>query len=123
MAVGKVGGGGRKGGPSGPKGAGGTRKSGDSFTGKVGQAGPTTPGKIDTAAPLDPITSFALEISRQLRSGEIASREEATRRLVDKLLKEKVRMQSKALTKRIADFLQDDPRINPVLERLWSRSE
>ena len=39
------------------------------------------------------------------------------------ILREKVRLQSKALTQKISDQLQNDPRINQALERLWSKAE
>jgi hypothetical protein len=66
------------------------------------------------------VTSQALAIAKQLRAGEISTRDEATRRLVADILKQKLRMQSKALTQKIADALQDDPRLNGTLDRLWS---
>jgi hypothetical protein len=71
----------------------------------------------------DPVTARAMEIARQLRSGQLKGREEATKKLVDEVLKEKLRMQSKALTSKIADALQDDPRLNQALDRLWSQGE
>jgi hypothetical protein len=128
MAVGKVGGGGRKGGAGGAKGAGGAGSVGkSSFGGKVdrteslvGPSGLAGSGNVQAA---DPVTAQAMDIARQLKSGQIKTREEATKKLVAEVLKEKVRMQSKALTQRIADSLQDDPRLSQALERLWSKAE
>ncbi len=134
MGVGKVGGGGRKGGAKGAGGAGGAKGAGGA--GKAGKAsfadqvdrsqslvGPSgAAGSGNVQAP-DSVTAQALDIARQLKSGQIKSREEATRTLVDRLLKEKVRMQSKALTEKIAETLQDDPRLSQALERIWSKAE
>ncbi len=69
------------------------------------------------------MTAQALDIARQLKSGQIKTREEATKKLVADILREKVRMQSKALTQKIADQLQDDPRLSQALDRLWTKGE
>jgi hypothetical protein len=84
----------------------------------VGPSGLVGSGNVQAA---DPLTSQALAIARQLRAGEIASKQEAARLLVAEVLKEKLRLKSKVLTKRIADQLQDDPRLSQVLERLWAK--
>lgn len=128
MAVGKVGGGGRKGGAGGAKGAGPVGKAGGAgFAGKVERSeslvGPSGAVGSSNVQAVDPVTAQALDIARQLRSGQIKTKEEATKRLVAEVLKEKVRMQSKALTQRIADSLQEDPHLNQALERLWSKAE
>lgn len=128
MAVGKVGGGGRKGAAGGAKGAGAVGKTGGaSFGGKVDKAeslvGPSGLAGSANVAAADPVTAQALDIARQLKSGQIKTREEATKKLVAEVLKEKVRMQSKALTQKIADALQEDPRLNQALDRLWSTAE
>lgn len=138
MGVGRIGGGGgRRGGPgkakgagpsSGASGAGKAEKAGGSgFDGRVGASESLVgvsrfvgPGNVAAA---DPVTAMAVEIARQLKSGEIKSREEATRMLVAEVLKEKVRMSSKALSSKIADQLQDDPRLSKALERLWQSAE
>lgn len=126
MAVGGVRGGGKKGGAGAAKGAGGAAKAGGAgFAGKVGASeslvGPSgAAGSANVQGP-DAITSQALEIARKLKSGEISSRDEATRKLVADILKEKLRMQSKALTQKIADALTDDPRLGQTLERLWTK--
>ena len=135
MGVGGVRGGGGKGRAGGAKGAG--KASGSGFSGKVegaggagkaeglvGPSGAAGSGNVGGAAPMgsvDPVTAQALELAKQLKSGQIASKEEATKKLVADILKEKLRMQSKALTSKIADALQDDPRLNQALERLWSK--
>jgi hypothetical protein len=128
MGVGGVRGGGRKGGAGGVKGSGpvgGAKGAG--FAGKVDKAeglvGPSGLVAGGNVAALDAVTANALDIARQLKSGQIKTKEEATQKLVADILKEKVRMQSRALTQKIADTLQDDPRLNQALERLWSRVE
>jgi hypothetical protein len=131
MGVGKVGGGGRKGGPKGAGGTGGAGKVGGAgFAGKVdrteaveGVSGAVGPSGASGVAAVDPVTSHAIDIARQLRSGQIKTKEEATKKLVAEVLKEKVRMQSKALTEKIADTIQDDPRLKQALERLWTKAE
>ena len=132
MSVGGIRGGGGKGRAGGPKGASGkgaASKAG--FGGKVsgaegadasqGLVGPSGAAGSANVGGVDPVTAQALELARQLRSGEIASKEEATKKLVADILKEKLRMQSKALTAKIADQLQDDPRLQQALERLWQK--
>lgn len=128
MAVGRVGGGGRKGGAGGVRGPGGAGKaSGAGFAGKVERSqslvAPSGAAGSGNVQPLDPVSAQVLDIARQLRSGQIKSREEATKRLVAEVLREKVRMQSKALTERIAGTLQDDPRLSQALDRLWAKGE
>jgi hypothetical protein len=134
MGVGGVRGGGRKGGAGGAGGAGGVKgggavggAKGAGFAGKVdasqGLVGPSGAAASGNVSPLDPVTANALDIARQLKNGQIKSKEEATKKLVADILKEKVRMQSRALTAKIAETLQDDPRLNQALERLWNRAE
>ncbi len=125
MAVGKVG---RKGGAGAAKGAGPVGKTGGAgFAGKVDRAeslvGPSGLAASSNVAAADPVTAQALDIARQLKSGQIKTREEATKKLVADILREKVRMQSKALTQKIADQLQDDPRLSQALDRLWTKGE
>ncbi|WP_233576529.1 hypothetical protein [Citreicoccus inhibens] len=72
---------------------------------------------------MDPIAAQAFAIARRLKNGGFKNKEEATKALVSEVLEEKLRMKSDALTSRIADALQDDPRLNQVLERLWSKAE
>ena len=134
MGVGGVRGGGRKGGAGGATGAGGAKGAGAAsgakgagFAGKVdasqGLVGPSGAAASGNVAALDPVMANALDIARQLKNGQIKTKEEATKKLVADILKQKVRMQSKALTSKIADTLQDDPRLNQALERLWGRGE
>jgi hypothetical protein len=128
MGVGRIGGGGKRGGAGGVKGGAPAGKAGGgSFGGKVGKSeslvgasGLVGGGNVAAA---DPITAGALDIARMLKSGQIKSKEEATRKLVGDILREKVRLQSKALTAKIADQLADDPRLTQALERLWNRAE
>jgi hypothetical protein len=134
MGVRGVGGGGKGGraggakGPSGAGGAGGAAKAGGGgFVGKVdrfeGLVGPSGMVGGSNVGPTDPVTARALDIARQLKAGQVKTREEATKKLVAEVLKEKLKMHSKALSSKIADALQDDPRLNQALERLWSKAE
>ncbi len=124
MKVGSKKGGGAVGGSSS---AGGVAKAGKAFGAKVDRADSLVApsglvGTSNVQGP-DPVTAQALDIARQLKAGQIKTKEEATKKLVADILKEKVRLQSKALTQKITDQLQNDPRINQALERLWSKAE
>ena len=143
MSVGGVRGPGGRGGAKGPKGAGGAggaSRAGKGTFGKVdkteklvgasreagvsgasGVGGVGAAGAAAAASATDPVTAQALEIAKQLKSGQLKTKEEATKKFVAEILKEKLRMQSKALTSRIADSIQDDPRLNQALERLWAK--
>lgn len=136
MSVGGIGGGGRGGRIGGPRGPAG--KGGAGPAGKTGKAGAGTFGKVDKSESLvgpsglassaeaqatDPVTSAALAIAKQLKNGEIKDRDEATKKLISDILREKLRMQSKALTTKIADALQDDPRLHQALERIWAKGQ
>ena len=116
--------------------AGGVKGSGGA--GNVGKAEGAFGAKVDKAESLvapsglvgtsnvqgpDPVTAQALDIARQLKNGQIKTKEEATQKLVADILKEKVRLQSKALTQKITDQLGNDPRIANALERLWAKAE
>jgi hypothetical protein len=57
-----------------------------------------------------------------LRSGELATKSEATRRLVAGILKKRMNIQSKALEKHIAEKLTEDPRLAQTLERIWQKA-
>jgi len=125
------------GGKKGPSGAGGAGKAGGAS--KVGGAGfarkVEATGGVDRSgelqgpsaasgpAEVDPVHATALDIARQLKNGQLKDKDEATKRLVADILREKIHMQSKALTNRIADELQDDPRLQKALERLWAKAE
>ena len=108
-------------------GAGGAAKAGKAFGAKVDKAeslvAPSGLVASSNVQATDPVTAQALDIARQLKSGQIKSKEEATKKLVADILREKVRLQSKALTQKISDQLQNDPRISQALERLWSKAE
>ncbi|WP_211487335.1 hypothetical protein, partial [Corallococcus exiguus] len=112
-------------GASGPSGA-----AGASFGGKVdrteslvGPSGLVGSSNIQGPQATDPIAAQALAIAKRLKNGGFKSKEEATKALVSEVLQEKLNMKSAALTGRIAGALQDDPRLNQVLERLWSKAE
>jgi hypothetical protein len=115
------------GGVSGSGGAGGVGKAGKAFGAKVDKTeslvAPSGLVASSNVAAADPVTAQALDIARQLKTGQIKSKEEATKKLVSDILRDKVRLQSKALTQKITDQLQNDPRINQALERLWSKAE
>ena len=122
--------GGKKGGAGGVRGgggAGGVGKSGKAFGARVDKAeslvGPS--GLVASAGveAADPVMAQALDIARQLKSGQLKSKEEATKKLVGDILRDKVRTQSKSLTDKIANQIQDDPRIHQALERLWAKAE
>jgi hypothetical protein len=130
MAVGGVRGGGGKGkaggarGPSGPSGTGKAFSAGgagqvDRAESLVGPSGAAGSGNVQGAEPI--LQAQAMAIAQQLKNGQIPNKGEAAKKFVAEILKEKLRMQSKALTDKIADALQDDPRLNQALERLWSK--
>jgi hypothetical protein len=103
---------------------------GSNFGGKVDKAeslvGPSgLVGSSNVQGPqaADPISAQAMAIAKQLKNGGFKSKEDATRQLVAEVLKEKLHMKSSALSSKIADALQEDPRLNQVLERLWSKAE
>src|SRR5581483_3164505 len=124
MGVGRVGRGGPKGGAGGVKGGAPAGKAGGAgFAGKlgkseslVGASGLVGGGNVGAS---DPVTAGALDIARMLKAGQIKTKEEATKKLVANILRDKVRTQSKALTDKIASELQGDPRLSQALERLW----
>lgn len=129
MGIGPIRGGGR----SGPKGVKGAGKAGGK--GAVGKASGKSFGKTDAVESLvgvsgaagsaevsgDIIVEQASAVARALKSGEIATKAEAARRLVAGILKERMNMQSKALESRIAEQLEQDPRLAQTLERIWQR--
>ncbi len=129
--VGRGGGKGRAGGAKGPAGKAPAGKAGaagfgaavDRASGLVGPSGEVGSSNVQGAQAADPITSQALAIAKQLKNGNFKSKDEATRKLVAEVLKEKLHMKSAALTSKIADSLMDDPRLNQALERLWSKAE
>jgi hypothetical protein len=131
MAVGGVGRGGGKGRAGGAKGASGKAPaSGSNFGAKVdkaeslvGPSGLVGSSNVQGAQAADPIAAQAMAIAKQLKNGGFKSKEEATRQLVAEVLKEKLHMKSSTLSGKIAEALQEDPRLNQVLERLWSKAE
>lgn len=130
MGVGPIRGGGGRGGPKGTGKAG-----GPGGKGAVGKAGGATFGKTDATSGLvgasglvgssevtgAAVVEHAKEIAKALKSGEIATKAEAARRLVADILKERMDIQSKALEARIAEQLIDDPRLQQTLERIWQK--
>jgi hypothetical protein len=134
MSVGGIGRGGGKGRAGGVKGSAGKAPAGKTETAAfgggvertaslVGPSGQVGSSNVQGAQAAAPITAQALAIARQLKNGQFKSKDEATRKLVAEVLKEKLRMKSEALSSRITDALLDDPRLNQALERLWSKAE
>lgn len=131
MSVRGVGRGGKAGGARGASGAGAASKAGGAAFGAkvdkaeslVGPSGAAGSSNVGNVGPTDPVTAQAMDLVRQLRSGQLKSREEATKKLVADILREKVRTQSKKLTDKIFEQLKDDPRLHQTLERLWDRAE
>jgi hypothetical protein len=132
MAVRGVGGRGKAAGGTGARGAAGPAAAGkaagafgakvDKAESLVGPSGAAGSSNVGALAPSDPVTAKAMDLIRQLKSGQLKSRDEATRKLVADILRDKVRTQSKSLTDKIAEQLKDDPRLNSTLERLWNRA-
>ena len=133
MSVGGVGRGGGKGRAGGARGASGGAPAGkaggtfgsavDRAAGLVGPSGLVSSSNVQGPQEVAPASAQALTIAKQLKNGTFKNKDEATRKLVAELLKEKLHMKSASLTAKIADALQDDPRLNQALERLWSKAE
>ncbi len=121
MSVRGIGRGSKPGGAKGAKEAAPAPKT--NFGGKVEKTdtlvGPSGVVGSNNVGATDPVSAHALELIRQLREGQIKSRDEATKKLVANILREKVRTQSKVLNEKIFEALKDDPR----LARLWKRAE
>ena len=131
---GKAGGAGASRGASGAAGAGHASKAGATggagFGGKVdkaerlvGPSGAAASGNASAIAASDPVVGQVLELARQLKAGQLKSREEATKKLVADILREKVRSQSKHLSEKVFQQLRDDPQLSQTLDRLWKRAE
>ncbi len=127
MAVGSIKGG--RGGAKGPKGAGGA--SGKGGVGKAGSygradgteslAGTTREaGSAESPSGLT-VVQRASQIARALKSGEIASKQEAARQLVAAVLKDKLDLKSQTLVSRVAEQMQEDPHLAQILERIWQK--
>jgi hypothetical protein len=89
----------------------------EGISGTVATSGAAGAG---ATAPADPMSLRATEIARALKAGEIV-REEAARRLVADILQDRLRIKSKKLTEKIAEQMQEDPRLNQTLQRIWSK--
>ena len=131
---GKAGGAGGARGASGAAGTGKASKAGATggagFGGKVdkaerlvGPSGTVASGNASAIAASDPVVGQVLELARQLKTGQLKSREEATKKLVADILREKVRSQSKHLSEKVFQQLRDDPQLSQTLDRLWKRAE
>ena len=120
MGVGSVKGGGR----GGPKGAGGAGAKGP--VGKAGSMGKaeqteSLSGPTREVGSGEAVVEQAAQLAKALKSGEIKTKQEAAQKLVAAILKEKVDVKSNALSTRIAEHLQDDPRLAQTLERIWQK--
>lgn len=135
MAVGGVRGGGR--GSAGAKGVAGKstgatfKVTGNDAAGKteslVGVSGTAGTAEAAPVAAADPIAAGAAQIAQALQSGQIASKSEATQKLVQLILGKKQLLgegkRSKKLVEQISDTIQDDPRLAAALERTWARAQ
>ncbi|MBL8917706.1 MAG: hypothetical protein JNJ54_02505 [Myxococcaceae bacterium] len=124
---GKAGGAGRAGAAGGASGA---SKAQGAFGSKVdrteslvGPSGLVGSSNVGATAATNPVVAQALDIARQMKAGQIKSRDEATKKLVSDILRDKVRTQSRQLTEKIVEQLKDDPRLAQTLERLWNKAE
>jgi hypothetical protein len=121
---GKSSGAGKAGGPAGVSKANGAFGSkADKAESLVGASGLVQSSNVGAAAPADPVAAQVMDLARRLKSGELKSRDEATKKLVTDILRDRVRMQSKRLTDKVLEKLKDDPRLHQTLERLWTRAE
>lgn len=127
MSVGGIGRGGKSGGP---KAASGAAKASGVFGNKVEKSGPLIgrpaavgASNVGSVAAADPVTARVLELIGELKTGQLKSRDEATRKLVDDILRQKVRTQSKHLTEWIVDQLKDDPAKSRLLGQIWKRAD
>ncbi len=130
MSVRGAGRAGKSSGAKGATGAAGASKTGGAFGSKVdkaeslvGASGLVASSNVGAAAPADPVAAQVADLARRLKSGELKSRDEATKKLVTDILRDRVRMQSKKLTDKVLEQMKDDPRLNQTLERLWTRAE
>jgi hypothetical protein len=110
--------------------AGAAKTSAAGFAGRVestggvsGAAGAGPSAGVVQAAPPDAVTAQVLDLARQLKEGQLKSREEATKKLVADILRDKVASKSKKLSQQVFEQLNDDPRLKQTLERMWSRAE
>ena len=69
----------------------------------------------------DPLSEFSRHDLERLFQRFAFVRDEHLKKLVQEILREKLRMKSQALSTKIAEAIQDDPRLNQALERLWSK--
>lgn len=138
MGVGGVGRGGRGSGPKGTGGAGKAQGSGSTFkvsgndaAGKaeslVGASRAAGTGEASGVGAADPVTASLQQIAKELASGSIANKSEATRKAVLTILQKKGMLGknakgNKKMVDQIADTLEDDPRLLAALERTWQRA-
>ncbi|MBS2032838.1 MAG: hypothetical protein JST54_33500 [Deltaproteobacteria bacterium] len=132
MAVGGVKGGGKRGGVGGTGGAKGASGAGKSFRVEGNEGVGKTESLVGASraagsASVDPVTTSLQQIAKDLASGAISSKSEATKQAVQTILQKKGMLgkngkSNKKLVEQIADTLEEDPRLAAALERTWSRA-
>ncbi|MFN7132710.1 MAG: hypothetical protein ACK4N5_11560, partial [Myxococcales bacterium] len=102
------------------KASGGTFGKVDKTEKLVGASGAAGSSEVGGASG-DVVVQHAAAVARALKSGEISTRQEAARKLVAGILKEKLKMNSKALESKIAEQIEDDPHLSATLDRILQR--
>ena len=112
-----------KGGPAGlERRAAAAAASSGRWTSRRGWWGPPGWWGRTTCTAAEPLLATqAAGIAQALAHGQIKTKSEATKKFVAEVLKQKLKMQSKALTDKIAESLQDDPNFSQRLDRMWSK--
>src|SRR5260221_12171613 len=125
---GKRGAGGSRG-VGGARGPGGDEKvQGPAFAGRVEKNVAVESASAAATSSVAPsaVVREAIGIARALQEGKIGDKAQATGRLVESILKEKLGGRfgkSKKVGKAIADSIGEDPHLQSVLERIWSHRE
>jgi len=110
--------------PAGRAGAG-TFGKVDRTTGLIGVSGAAGSGNVESTEAVlapDSLSGVVRSVAGRLKRGDFKDESEARYAVVEEILRDKLRVKSEALTRKIADSLQDDPRFNRIFERLWSRA-
>lgn len=122
MSIRGPGRGNRPGGANAPPKSSQAAKANSTFEAKASSPASAAAASAKTAA-AQAATAQVLELVRQLKSGELKSREEATKKLIADILKRKPRTTSKKIKEQVFGALADDPRLSKTLERMWDRAE
>jgi len=123
MSIRGPGRGGRPGGTSAPPKSSESKASGTFGAKSAGAASGASTAAGARSAAMQAATAQVLELVRQLKSGELKSRDEATKKFIGDILKRKPRTSSKKLKEKVFEALADDPRLAKTLERMWDRAE